>query len=73
MKEELWEKRMSVCRVCPLHTLKGGHEICNPKLYLNPITMDVSTRKKTGYKNGCGCVLETKVTGDNSECPVGQW
>lgn len=49
----------------------GG--ICNPKLYLNPKTGDVSTKYKDGYGKGCGCMLvkKTKLTG--AHCPNDKW
>lgn len=61
--------RRDVCTSCPLY--KKG--ICNHKLYLNPLTGDVSTKNKEGYINGCGCEIEYKITELHEKCPVSKW
>ena len=49
----------------------GG--ICNPKLYLNPKTGDVSTKYKDGYGKGCGCRLQAKTKLTGARCPNDKW
>lgn len=64
--------RMDICRKCPLFLNELGG-ICNPRLYLNVKTGDVSTMKKDGYVNGCGCRLAAKTRLSGSRCPNGKW
>lgn len=68
----LAESRLNICHECPLFkNVFGG--ICNPKLWLNPYTGELSLSEKEGFKNGCGCRLQAKTTLEDEECPVGKW
>lgn len=60
---------MQICYACPLY--KKG--ICNSKLWLNPVTGDVSTKAKDGYKRGCSCILTSKTRVSAAKCPAGKW
>ena len=73
MRKSGIDARIRICRRCPLHTLKDGHEICNPNLYVNPSNDDISLKRKGGYVKGCGCVLDIKVTHDDEHCIAGKW
>ena len=64
--------RLQICYECPLYSTKYGG-LCNNRLWLNPVTGDVSTIKKIGYKNGCGCRLSAKTSLPNAVCPLGKW
>lgn len=70
--EDISKVRMDICRKCPLFKNELGG-ICNPKLYLNVETGDVSTKKMDGYVNGCGCRLAAKTRLSRSQCPNGKW
>jgi hypothetical protein len=61
LNKDLKEQRLRICYMCPLYSKKYGG-ICNNKLFLNPITGDVSLSKKEGYKQGCGCRILAKTT-----------
>ena len=74
LNADLYKKRIRICKQCPLYkisTILG--EVCNSKLWFNPDTVDISSVKKDGYKNGCGCRLKAKTTLPNAFCPVGKW
>lgn len=43
--EELYEKRMKICKECPLYKETPVGPICNPKLYINK-EGDIATYKK---------------------------
>lgn len=62
-------EREEICKNCPIY--KDG--ICNPKLFLNPDTNDVSARLKPGYIKGCGCNLKFKWGNPNNHCIAGKW
>ena len=70
--KDLKEERLKICYMCPLYSSRLGGT-CNNKLYLNVVTGDVSTSKKEGYKQGCGCRMQAKTTLPNAKCPVGKW
>ena len=55
---ELNIDREEICRECPI--FNPTNITCNPKLWLNPDTNDVSTHAKSGYIRGCGCKLKFK-------------
>jgi hypothetical protein len=70
--EDMSITRMNICRACPLFKdVAGG--ICNPRLWLNPITGDVKTEKTDGYYKGCGCVLNSKTRASGAHCPAKKW
>ena len=70
--QEIAQKRIRICYSCPLYSQNFGGQ-CNNKLWLDPITGDVSTEPKDGYKKGCGCLIKSKVAATNTKCPVGKW
>ena len=72
MEESLSEKRLNICYRCPIYSSKYGGT-CNNKLWLNIETRDISLEPKTGYKNGCGCILESKTKNPASSCPLDKW
>lgn len=72
LNKDISQERMKICKICPLFLNSLGG-ICNPKLYLNPKTEDVSTTYKDGYKKGCGCRLLAKTKLVNAHCPNDKW
>jgi hypothetical protein len=71
---ELYTQRVAICHNCDLLTeSKIFGMICNPNLYLNPITNQVSYNAKPGFKNGCGCVIGSKARVKEAHCPLGKW
>lgn len=70
--KDISEQRLNICYSCPIYSARLGG-LCNNKLWLNPNTGDVSTTKKEGYKNGCGCRLQAKTKLPNAVCPLGKW
>lgn len=73
-EEELYNDRIIICKTCPLYKIDSKlGEICNSKLYLNPVENKISTYPKHGYYNGCGCRLSAKSRLKNSKCPLEKW
>lgn len=73
-EEDLYNNRIKICRNCKLlrqDSIFG--EVCNPSIYLNPITNETSYFKKEGFYNGCGCILRSKTRVKEAHCPVGKW
>lgn len=65
------EKRKQICESCPIYN--PVKQVCNPSLWLNPNTEDVSTRAKAGYIKGCGCHVLIKMKNLQSHCIAGKW
>lgn len=72
LNKDISKIRIDICKKCPLYKDEFGG-ICNPKLYMNPKTKDVSLEKKDGYFKGCGCRISAKTTLPDAVCPNGQW
>lgn len=72
LNKDLVTERIKICKICPLFSQKFGG-VCNSRLWLNVETGDVSLEAKPGYKRGCGCRLNAKLTLSNEKCPVGKW
>lgn len=67
--KELFESRYSVCKECKI--MEDG--ICRDDVYLNLMTNDLSNVKKSGYFNGCGCILDLKCRVPDAKCPLDKW
>lgn len=73
-EEDLFKNRIDICRQCKLHKIDSIFgEICNKKLYINPITEETSNVQKKGFINGCGCVLSSKCRVPQATCPLNRW
>ena len=70
--EELFEKRMKICKSCPLYKETPLGPVCNPNLYINEAG-DVSTIRKHGYVKGCSCRLNYRCKSSNAHCMAGKW
>lgn len=72
LNKDISKSRMQICLSCPLYSpILGG--ICNSKLWLDPLTGEVSTNKKDGYVNGCECRLSAKTRLTDAKCPANKW
>lgn len=65
------DERWKICEACPIYN--PSKMICNPKLWINPDTNDVSIRSRSGYIKGCGCNLKIKIKNLHSHCIAGKW
>ena len=74
MEEDLYEKRMKICRECPLYKWDNFYgPICNSSKYLSPDGDDASYFPKPGWIKGCGCKLKFKVANPRGKCHAGKW
>ena len=69
--EELFEKRMIICKKCPLYKESNIGPICNNRLYMDKEN-NVSYSPLPGYKRGCGCRLNAKTRLDRAVCGHGK-
>lgn len=73
-ESELHDKRMNVCKSCKLYKIdRLLGKVCNSKLFLNPDTDETSKEYISGYKRGCGCILNAKTRVKDAECPLKKW
>lgn len=72
LNKNLTEQRLRICYQCPLYSKKLGG-MCNDKLWMDPLTGDVSVEFKEGYRKGCGCRLQAKTTLTEARCPFKKW
>lgn len=70
--DDLFEKRMEICKNCPLYKASSIGPLCNPRLYINE-SGDVSDRPKIGYQKGCGCRLKAKTRLESAHCVINKW
>lgn len=70
--EDLFEKRLNICKECPLYKDTALGPICNPKLYIDK-NNNTSTSKRDGYVKGCGCRLNAKTRLTYSKCVINKW
>lgn len=67
--EDLFSKRMEICKKCPLYKQTPLGPICNPNLYINEEGI-VSDRPKLGFRKGCACRLNSKTRLAHAHCIV---
>ena len=65
------EERERICRTCPI--FKSSNETCNPNLWLNPDTNEVSLIPKAGFIRGCNCHVFIKMRNLSNHCIAGKW
>ena len=68
----LMEKRMEICKQCPLYKVTNLGPVCNNRLYMNP-DGKTSTYPLEGYRKGCGCRLNAKTRVTRATCTHGRW
>ncbi len=71
MQELSIEKRREICEKCPIYS--PIRAVCNPSLWLNPDTNEVSTSSKIGFIRGCGCHVLIKMRNLHNHCIAGKW
>ena len=69
---ELVDKRLEVCKACPLYKETASGAVCNPKLYINE-EGETSYIPKEGYKKGCNCILRRKASNPGNHCIIRKW
>ena len=65
------EERKNICFMCPIYDARKQR--CNPKLWINPDTNEVSITPKAGFIRGCGCFIMVKMKNLNNHCIAGKW
>lgn len=65
------DERREICERCPIYS--PTRAICNPNLWLNPDTNEVSSKAKPGFIKGCGCAVKIKMRNPQNHCIAGKW
>lgn len=70
-------KRLAVCKSCPLYLESNVGPKCNPNMWVNPKDQtEYAYMNKEGFIQGCGCRLNAKATLDEKDggvCPADFW
>ena len=67
------EKRLEICKQCPLWKETINGPVCNPNKWINPKDGKSSYFPKDGYVKGCGCLLERRVLNSDAKCVANKW
>ena len=73
LNQDISETRLQICEKCPLYKKNVLGGLCNPRLWLNPETMEVSNSRKDNFYKGCGCRLQAKTRDVKAHCTTKQW
>ena len=70
-EQELSDKRMAICRKCPLYNEKTDR--CDSKRCYNTETGEITQYPGPNIICGCGCYLGPKTRSKRSKCPMSKW
>lgn len=70
--EELAEKRLEICKACPIMTVTDMGMKCDGSKWINKDD-EWSYLPKEGFTRGCNCYLIQKTHNPNKHCPVDKW
>lgn len=71
---ELYNRRIAICRKCPLYTIKEGlGEVCDAKKCWNEKEKAIETVPSANNICGCNCRLAAKTRLKNGICVLNKW
>lgn len=71
-ENELYEKRIAICKQCPLYSdVLGG--LCDSKKCWDTVNKKVVNYPGTNIICACGCRLQAKTRLKNAKCVLGKW
>lgn len=70
--EDLFEKRIEICKKCPLWKDTPTGPVCDSNKYIN-IDKNVSYFKRNGFYKGCGCKLYFRAKNPRLHCVINLW
>ena len=73
MFSELVEKRLEICKKCPLYKEDEFGSVCDSGKYISRDGTDWSYLPKKGYVKGCNCRLEHKAKHPSNHCIIQLW
>lgn len=72
-EQELSQKRLKICKECPLYTESILGPMCDSKKCYDPDSKVISTLPESGFICGCGCRLKAKTTLEHAKCVLNKW
>lgn len=72
-EQALYEKRIAICKKCPLYGKNSLGEVCDASKCYNPKTGELLYAPATNFICGCGCMLNKKSRIKNAECVLNKW
>jgi len=71
---DLYEKRIAICKKCPLYEIKEGlGPVCDSKKCWNETEKTLETYPSSKNICGCGCRLNAKTRVANAKCVLNKW
>ena len=71
--EEFAEKRLAICRNCPIMLMTEFGMKCDDRKYISPDGTKSSFFSKEGWRKGCGCYLNRKAANIHNHCIIDKW
>ena len=68
---DLLEKRLKICKECPLYMITEYGPRCNKRKFLHPDGR-VSWLPKEGFIQGCNCLIEQRAANPEKHCVCGK-
>lgn len=73
-ENELYEKRIAICKNCPLYTVKEGlGPVCDGKKCWNETEKAIESYPSSNNICGCNCRLNAKTRLASSKCVLNRW
>lgn len=70
-EEELSEKRMEICKICPLYN--KDNDRCDSKKCWDTINNKIVDLPGKNIICGCNCYCKKKTRVKNAKCVLGKW
>lgn len=71
--EDLVQKRLEICKKCPIMRMTEFGMKCDDRKWISPDGTQASFFKRDGWKRGCGCFLNSKTRNPANRCICGKW
>lgn len=72
-ENELFAKRIVICKECPLYSETSLGPVCSTKLCWNVSKQQKEDGPGRGIICGCGCRLNAKARLKNAKCVLNKW
>ena len=73
VNKSLSDRRLDICRECPLYEETNIGPICNPNMYVRKSDDSWRYTPAEDYVKGCGCRLLAKTRLEDEHCPAHKW
>ena len=71
--EDFVEKRLAICKKCPIMRMTELGMRCDDRKWISPDGTQGSFFKRDGWRKGCGCYLSSKTRNASNHCVINKW